>query len=140
MTAEERDKMNALCLQIQQEKDYEKFEDLTRQLNDLVARKERRFPERKFLISKPNGTAWKLMPARATKILESKYQSDEIVEISLRPRTSSAKSASKIPSSTTPERRRSFGCAQDKLLRREEWGCRRARRSFAVRDVGWVCE
>lgn len=83
MTAEERDKMNALCLQIQQEKDYEKFEELTRQLNDLVARKERRFLERKFLISNPNGKAWKLMPARATKILESKYQSGEIVEISI---------------------------------------------------------
>ncbi len=83
MTSEERDRMNALCLQIQQEKDYEKFEELTRQLEDLVARKQRRFPERKFLSPNPTGKAWKLMPARATKIIESKYSGEEIIEISI---------------------------------------------------------
>jgi hypothetical protein len=84
MTPEERDRMNALCQQIQQEKNYEKFEELTRQLNDLVARKERRFPERKFFISNPTGKAWKLMAARAIKIIgPSGYRLDEIVEISI---------------------------------------------------------
>jgi hypothetical protein len=84
MTSEERDKMNALCLQIQQEKNYEKFEELTRQLNDLVDRKERRFPERRFLAPNPAGKAWKLMPARATKIIApSRYRLNEIIEISI---------------------------------------------------------
>jgi hypothetical protein len=47
MTAEERDRLNALCIQIQQEKNYQKFEELTRELHDVDASKERRFPERK---------------------------------------------------------------------------------------------
>lgn len=84
MTSEERDKMNALCLQIQQEKNYEKFEELTRRLNELVARKERRFPERKFFIPNATGKAWKLMTARATKIIgPSEFHLDEVVEISI---------------------------------------------------------
>lgn len=83
MTDEERETMNALCLQIQQEKNYERFEELTRQLSELVARKERRFPERKFCAPNPIGKAWKLMPARASKVIESKYRPDEIVEISI---------------------------------------------------------
>ncbi len=83
MTDEERERMNALCLQIQQEKNYEKFEELSRQLSELVARKERRFPERKFCVRNLPGKAWKLMPARATKVIESKYCPDEIVEISI---------------------------------------------------------
>ena len=53
MTAEERDRMNALCLQIQQEKNYQKFEELARELHDVVARKERKFPERKSLDGDP---------------------------------------------------------------------------------------
>ena len=81
MTSEERDKMNALCLQIQQEKNYEKFEGLTRQLNELVARKERRFPERKFFIPNATGKAWKLMTARVTKIIgPSEFDLDEVVD------------------------------------------------------------
>lgn len=83
MTSEEREKMDALCSQSQQEKNYEKFEELTRQLSELVARKERRFPERKFLVPNPNGKAWKLMPARASKVIASKYRPDEIIEISI---------------------------------------------------------
>ena len=48
MTPEERVRMNALCLQIQQEKNYDTFEELSRQLRELVTRKEQRFPERRF--------------------------------------------------------------------------------------------
>lgn len=84
MTSEERDKMNALCLQIQQEKNYKKFEELTRQLNELVARKERRFPERKFFTPNATGKAWKLIPARATRIISpSEFRVNEVVEISI---------------------------------------------------------
>ena len=61
MTPEERERMNALCLQIQQEKDYAKFEALSCELNDLVARKERRFSERHSPLTSPSERAWKVM-------------------------------------------------------------------------------
>lgn len=84
MTPEERERMNALCLQIQQEKNYQKFEELTRELTALVARKERRFSEGKFISRAPAGKGWKLMSARATKIIgHSVDRGAEIVEISI---------------------------------------------------------
>ena len=84
MTAEERERMNALSLQIQNEKDYRKFEDLVREMNALVTRKERRFPERKFFAPNTTGKAWKLMAARATKVFgRSGYNLNETVEISI---------------------------------------------------------
>lgn len=57
--------MNALCAQIQQEKNYEKFEELTRELNILVGQKERRFPEHECLT--PSEKGWKLMSAIVTR-------------------------------------------------------------------------
>jgi hypothetical protein len=84
MTAEERDRMNALCLQIQLEKNYQKFEELTRELYDVVARKERRFHERKPLVVDPGGKGWKLMLAIAKRTLKPLYpQQAERVEISI---------------------------------------------------------
>lgn len=84
MTAEERDRMNALCLQIQQETNYQEFEELTRELRDLVARKERRFPERKSLDAEPAGKGWKLMSAVAKHTLKPlNPQEAERVEISI---------------------------------------------------------
>ena len=84
MTAEERDRMNALCIQIQQERNYRRFEELTRELHDIVANKERRFPERKSLNADPAGNGWKLMPAVAKQILKPLYpQEAERVEISI---------------------------------------------------------
>ncbi len=48
MTSEEREKMNSLCLRIQNEKDPKVFDDLVRQLNDLLEVKhERIHPEHK---------------------------------------------------------------------------------------------
>jgi len=69
MTPEERERMNALCLQIQQEKDYAKFEALSHELNDLVARKQRRFPARHSPLTSPSERAWKVMPAVAQQII-----------------------------------------------------------------------
>lgn len=83
MTPEERERMNALCFQIQQEKDYAKFEALSSELNDLVSSKQRRFPERQSLLTSPTEKAWKLMPAFVQKILPPRYgQQFESVEIS----------------------------------------------------------
>lgn len=50
MTPEERERTNALCTQIQQEKDFDKFEQLTAELTQLISRREQRFPEHKFLV------------------------------------------------------------------------------------------
>lgn len=49
MTSEERKRMNELCVEIQQEKDFHRYEELIRELSSLVAKKERRFPERSVL-------------------------------------------------------------------------------------------
>ena len=40
MTPEERERMNSLCKQIQNEKDHEKFTQLVIELNNLLERKE----------------------------------------------------------------------------------------------------
>jgi len=42
MTAEERERMNDLCRQIQVEEDHKKFSDLCEQLNQLLAKKDER--------------------------------------------------------------------------------------------------
>lgn len=61
--------MNELCLQIQQEKDFHKYAELTRELSSLVAKKERRFPERRFSLPSVTDKGWKLMPAAITKVI-----------------------------------------------------------------------
>lgn len=45
MTPEERQRMNQLCAQIQDEKDPSKFSALVEELNELLEKKERRFRE-----------------------------------------------------------------------------------------------
>jgi hypothetical protein len=42
MTPEERERMNSLCIGIQEETDYNKFATLLRELSELIARKEQR--------------------------------------------------------------------------------------------------
>jgi hypothetical protein len=46
MTPEEREQMNRLCTQIQDEKDHDRFMQLIKELNDLIDRKEHRFEPR----------------------------------------------------------------------------------------------
>jgi len=43
MTTEEREQMNSLCIRIQEEKDYDMFVTLMRDLENLAERKELRF-------------------------------------------------------------------------------------------------
>jgi len=84
MTPEERERMNALCAEIQQEKDYDKFEQLTQQLTQLISRKEQRFPEHKFLLPTLTNKGWKLMPAVVNKVLKPRSPfGTEKVEISI---------------------------------------------------------
>lgn len=73
MTPEERVRMNALCLQIQQERNYDTFEELSRQLRELVTRKEQRFPERRFYAPEPTAKAWRVMPAIVKQIFPQRH-------------------------------------------------------------------
>lgn len=79
MTPEERTRMNELCVQIQNEKNYQKFEELMREVNALMAAKESRFPESKFA---PAGVGQKILHATATRTLKHPGQ-DDLVEIHL---------------------------------------------------------
>jgi hypothetical protein len=84
MTPDERRRMNALCVQIQEEKNFDRFEELTRELIDLVAAKQRRFSERKFFQPGPMGKGWRLMAAIARQVIPPRYPHEvEKVEISI---------------------------------------------------------
>ena len=69
MTPEERERMNELCVEIQQEKNFHRYEELIRELSSLVEKKERRFPERQFSLPSVAGKGWKFMPAAVTKVI-----------------------------------------------------------------------
>jgi hypothetical protein len=67
VTEAERHRMNDLCLQIKQEKNYQRFEKLTRELQALVAMKEHRFPEHQ---PSRGGSGWKRLPAVAKRLIK----------------------------------------------------------------------
>lgn len=83
MTPEECQQMNALCVQIQQEKSYGAFVSLSRELGHLIERKELRFGRsdgREWRRNQP----WKTVSAVATKILKSLHPADrDAVEIQI---------------------------------------------------------
>ncbi len=63
MTSEERERMNSLCVGIQEETDYNKFAVLLQEMGELIARKEhRRFQQHPKLVWQRN-TPWKTVPA-----------------------------------------------------------------------------
>lgn len=79
MTPEERARMSELCVQIQNEKNYQKFEELIREANALMLAKERRFPESKLA---PAGQGWKVLRATATRTLKTlNPRETDLVEI-----------------------------------------------------------
>jgi hypothetical protein len=81
MTTEERARMNDLCIQIQNEKSYPKFEELMREVTALMSAKESRFPESKFA---PVGTGHKILHATAMRTMKGFNSGDtEVVEIHL---------------------------------------------------------
>jgi hypothetical protein len=76
--------MNSLCRRIQEEKDYSTFAALLRELNDLVRRKERRFPQHDGNHAWSHDRPWKTVPAVVQKIIKSVYPDQmEKIEISI---------------------------------------------------------
>lgn len=84
MTSEERERMNRLCLGIQEETDYNKFAVLLYEMSELIARKEqRRFEPHPKLVWQKN-KPWKTVPAVVTKIVKPAFDGQPVkVEISL---------------------------------------------------------
>jgi hypothetical protein len=76
--------MDSLCARIQQEKDYPRFEALLRELNELVGRKERRFPRHDGDGERQRKRPWRTFPAVVQKIVKSVYPDQmEKIEISI---------------------------------------------------------
>jgi hypothetical protein len=74
--------MNSLCVRIQEEEDYPRFEALTRELNEIVGRKERRFPQHGGNGEGQRKRPWKTLQAVVQKIVKSVYPGQaENVEI-----------------------------------------------------------
>ena len=84
MTPEERQRMDVLCHAIQEEKDYDTYAGLLRELSDLIQRKEeRRFKHRPSLVWK-HTRPWKTFPAVVNKVVKSPIPNlPEKVEISI---------------------------------------------------------
>lgn len=71
MTPEERERMNVLCSEIQQEKDYDNFASQIHELSELISRKEqRRFRDRPKLVWQRN-RPWKTVAAVVHKIIST---------------------------------------------------------------------
>jgi len=84
MTSEERQRMNRLCLGIQEETDYTKFTAMLHEMSELIARKEqRRFQQYPKLVWGRN-KPWKSVPAVVNKIVPPVLAEEpEKVEISV---------------------------------------------------------
>ena len=84
MTSEERERMNRLCVGIQEEADYNKFATLLHEMSELIARKEqRRFEHHQKLVWQKN-TPWKTVPAVVTKVVKPVFEGQSAkVEISI---------------------------------------------------------
>ena len=71
MTPEERERMNVLCSEIQQEKNYDNFAAQIHELSQLISRKEqRRFRDRPQLVWYRN-RPWKTVAAVVHKIVKT---------------------------------------------------------------------
>ena len=86
MTPEERERMNVLCAEIQQERSYEKFAGQLRELSELISRKEqRRFQNHPRLVWQRT-RPWKTVSAVVHKIIRTGVdRQPEKAEISITP-------------------------------------------------------
>jgi hypothetical protein len=84
MTPDERERMNSLCVGIQEEEDYNTFVTLLRELGELIARKEqRRFKQHPKLVWQRN-RPWKTVPAVVSKLVKPGFADQpEKIEISI---------------------------------------------------------
>lgn len=79
MTPEERARMNDLCVQVQNERNYQKFEELIREMTTILSAKESRFPESK--LAQP-GTGHKILQGTLTRTLRNPNpEAVDLVEI-----------------------------------------------------------
>ena len=86
MTPEERERMNELCVQIQEEKNYDKFVTQLRELSDLIARKEQRRFNSQPRIVWQRTRPWMTVSAVVNKIIHTGLaRQPEKVEISIIP-------------------------------------------------------
>ena len=86
MTPEERERMNELCVQIQEEKNYDQFAVQLRELTDLLVRKQkRRFNNHPQLLWHRN-RPWTTVPAVVNKVIKTGIaRQPEKAEISITP-------------------------------------------------------
>ncbi len=82
MTPEEVERMNRLCLDIQQERNLEKFESLLRDLTELVAQKERRLAVQNANVTR-DARVEKTLAAIARHVIKPFASEPERVEISI---------------------------------------------------------
>ena len=81
MTQEERTRMNDLCVQIQNEKNFERFDELMREVTALMSAKQSRFPESKLA---PIGSGQKVLNATAVRTIKGLGRDgSDLVEIHL---------------------------------------------------------
>jgi len=71
MTPDEREQMNSLSTRIQEEKDYRRFVALLRELNELVSRKEHRFPQHNGGSTWQRKGPWRTVSGVVGKIVKS---------------------------------------------------------------------
>ena len=84
MTPEERERMNSVCIGLQEETDFNRYATLLRDLSELLARKEqRRFKQHSALVWRRN-RPWKTLPAVVNKTVRSPLPDQpDAVEISI---------------------------------------------------------
>lgn len=71
MTPEERERMNELCVQLQEEKNYDQFANQLRELSDLLVRKQqRRFNDHPQLLWHRN-RPWTTVPGVVSKVIKT---------------------------------------------------------------------
>jgi hypothetical protein len=85
MTPDERERMNSLCIRIQEEKNHQRFEALLSELDGVIARKERRFAQGEGTHAWHRRTRpWKTVSGSVQKIGTSVYRNNaETVEITI---------------------------------------------------------
>ena len=84
MSPQERDRMNSLCIQVQEEKKYHRFEALLQELSALVRQKELRFPEYDRASNQQRTRPWKKVSGNVQRIIKDAYNyRADVVEINI---------------------------------------------------------
>ncbi len=81
MTSEERERMNLLCAGIQEEKNYEKYVAMMRELSELFVRKEQRRFQNQPRVIWQRDRPYKTVSAVVNKLLKPSSSTPEKVEI-----------------------------------------------------------